>query len=240
MVVDPGSGPPMPSPAMNRSAAIVVTSGEKPIEQVAAPKRNTLAITAMRRPKRSANRPAQALPIAMPSSPAATAGASAPRVMPHSLMIEGRAKPISWPSKPSVTMAIAAMKTTTFCIVVYGPSSRTRPISTGADAVVVVPMDLVSRCFERGLRSGMTACRQDGAAAFTEADTPRAAAFAVATKDDAVTVFEERACFAVGQMDRLLAALAEFEERAGLRGIRPRQRAGAEEVASLQVAAVDR
>ncbi len=86
--------------------------------QVAAPNTSTLPITAHRRPKRSANRPAQALPIPMPISPAATAGAKALRVMPHSLMITGMAKPISCPSKPSITMDSAASMTTIFCMVV--------------------------------------------------------------------------------------------------------------------------
>src|SRR5450631_1036206 len=201
----------MPSPATNRRAAIAITFGANPMEQVAAPNRKTLAITAMRRPKRSANRPAQQLPTAMPSKPAATAGANASRVMPHSLMIEGMAKPISWPSKPSMTMAMAAMQTTIFCIVVNGPSSRTRPISTGADADVVVFIDLFSCGLMCRLRSAMAVGRQDGTAAFAEPDAACALALAIAAQDDAVAVLQERARLAIGQMDRLLAALAEFE-----------------------------
>ena len=85
----------------------------------------------------------------------------------------------------------------------------------------------------------MAACRQYGAAAFAEADAACPIAFAVAAKDDAVTVLQKRARLAVGQMDRLLAALAELEQRTGLVGLRPRQRARAEEVTRLQVATVD-
>src|SRR6478672_6961596 len=86
----------------------------------------------------------------------------------------------------------------------------------------------------------MAACRQDGAAAFAETDTTCSIALAVAAQDDAVAVLEEGARLAVRQMDWLLAALAEFEERARLVGIRSRKRAGTEEIARLQVATVDR
>ncbi|KML07530.1 hypothetical protein VK92_11310 [Burkholderia sp. LK4] len=44
----------------------------------------------------------------IPISPAATAGANAPRVIPHSRISTGIAKPINWPSKPSSTIASAA------------------------------------------------------------------------------------------------------------------------------------
>ena len=67
---------------MNRSAATVKRSGAKSIEPVATPNTKTLAMTTIRRPKRSANKPAQALPISMPIRPAATAGANALRVIP--------------------------------------------------------------------------------------------------------------------------------------------------------------
>ena len=116
-----GSAPPMPRPARKRSAAIAVTSGAKPIAIVAAPNRNTLAISTSRRPMRSATMPAQALPTAMPTRPAATAGAKAALVMPHSLISAGMAKPISCPSKPSMTIARAASVTTSRCIDVNGP-----------------------------------------------------------------------------------------------------------------------
>ncbi len=95
MVVALGKAPPMPNPAIKRSAATVRASGARPMAQVAVPNRITLAMTAMRRPKRSANSPAQALPMPMPISPAATAGAKASRVIPHSLIISGMAKPMS-------------------------------------------------------------------------------------------------------------------------------------------------
>lgn len=130
IVVAVGNAPPMPRPATKRSAAIVSTLCASPIAQVAAPNRNTLPSTAPRRPKRSATSPAQALPIPIPISPAATAGAKAPRVMPHSLISTGIAKPISWPSKPSSTIESAASSTTHFCIVVNGPSSSVAPMST--------------------------------------------------------------------------------------------------------------
>jgi len=116
MVVALGSAPPIPRPAMKRNKATVRASGAKPIAQVAEPKRKTLAMTAIRRPKRSANNPAHALPIPIPMSPAATAGANASRVMPHSWIINGMAKPISCPSKPSRTIENAAIRTTIFCI----------------------------------------------------------------------------------------------------------------------------
>src|ERR1035438_5418919 len=112
-------------------------------------------------------------------------------------------------------------------------------MSTGGDEVVA----LIESCLldlNEGLRSAMTARRQYGAAAFAEADAACAIALAIAAKHDAVAVLEERARLAVGKNDRLLAALAEFEQRAGLVGLRPGQRAGAEQIASLQVAAVDR
>src|SRR5438105_13684614 len=86
----------------------------------------------------------------------------------------------------------------------------------------------------------MPARGQNGAAAFAEANAARAVALAVAAQDDAIAVLEERARLAVGQMNRLLAALAELEQRPRLIGGRPRERAGAEQVAGLQVAAVDR
>ncbi|KVS66436.1 hypothetical protein WK39_05065 [Burkholderia cepacia] len=44
----------------------------------------------------------------IPISPAATAGANAPRVIPHSRISTVIAKPINWPSKPSSTIASAA------------------------------------------------------------------------------------------------------------------------------------
>ncbi|MCY1534124.1 hypothetical protein D9M68_694830 [compost metagenome] len=116
MVVALGNAPPMPSPATKRSSATVSASGARPMAQVAAPNTKTLAMTASRRPNRSANRPAQALPMPMPTSPAATAGANASRVIPHSWIISGMAKPMSWPSKPSSTMEKAASSTTIFCI----------------------------------------------------------------------------------------------------------------------------
>lgn len=40
----------------------------------------------------------------IPISPAATAGANAPRVIPHSRISTRIAKPINWPSKPSSTI----------------------------------------------------------------------------------------------------------------------------------------
>lgn len=129
MVVALGKAPPIPSPATKRSSATVSASGARPMAQVAEPNRKTLATTAVRLPKRSANRPAQALPIPIPISPAATAGAKASRLIPHSWIINGMAKPMSWPSKPSSTMESAASRTTSFCMRVKGPSSSRLPIS---------------------------------------------------------------------------------------------------------------
>src|SRR5450830_1640950 len=132
MVVELGNAPPMPKPAIRRRMAMVSTSGARPMAQVAAPKISTLPMMAQRRPKRSANKPAQALPRPIPIRPAATAGAKALRVMPHSLISTGIAKPINWPSKPSMTMDSAARQTTNFCIVVKTPSSRVLPMSMAA------------------------------------------------------------------------------------------------------------
>ena len=71
-----------------------------------------------------------------------------------------------------------------------------------------------------------------------QADAHRACALAVAAQDQRVAVFQEGAALAVGQRDRLLAAQRELQQRAGLVRLRARQRAGAEQVARLQVAAV--
>lgn len=76
---------------------MVVTSGDSAIELVAKPNTSTLPMIAQRRPNLSANSPANALPIPMPTRPAATAGANALRVMPHSLIKLGMANPMKLP-----------------------------------------------------------------------------------------------------------------------------------------------
>lgn len=130
MVVALGSAPPIPSPAKKRRIAMVVTSGDSAIELVAKPNTSTLPMMAQRRPNLSANSPANALPIPMPTRPAATAGANALRVMPHSLIRLGMANPMSCPSNPSITIASAASNTTVRWNAENGPSSRVRPMST--------------------------------------------------------------------------------------------------------------
>ncbi|MNU01709.1 hypothetical protein D3C72_2451930 [compost metagenome] len=50
IVVELGSAPPMPRPAMKRNTATLSASGASPIAQVAVPNTKTLTITAMRRP----------------------------------------------------------------------------------------------------------------------------------------------------------------------------------------------
>ncbi len=75
---------------------------------------------------------------------------------------------------------------------------------------------------------------------FTQADAHRALPLAVAADDQRVAVFKESALLSIGQRDRLLAALREFYQRAGFVGLGARERAGAQQVARLQVAAVHR
>ena len=88
-VVELGSAPPMPRPATKRSMAIPATSCARPMQLVATPNTKRLTMTAQRRPKRSANRPALALPKPIPIRPAATTGTNAALVIPQSLRIEG-------------------------------------------------------------------------------------------------------------------------------------------------------
>src|SRR5439155_22346719 len=74
--------------------------------------------------------------------------------------------------------------------------------------------------------------------AFAKADARRAIGFAPGAKSHFVAVFEEAADFTVREGERLLAAAADFEERAEAAVAVGRKRAGTNQVAGLQVAAV--
>ena len=54
--------------------------------------------------------------------------------------------------------------------------------------------------------------RQDGAAALSKSDSTESLTLAVATKDDGVTVFQEGARFAIGEMNGGLAALSQANQ----------------------------
>src|SRR5207244_12854260 len=73
--------------------------------------------------------------------------------------------------------------------------------------------------------------------AIAEADAHRAIGFAPGTKSHFVPVFEEAALFAGRQLERLLAAAADFEERAEASVAVGREGAGADEIAGLEIAA---
>src|ERR1700674_5094511 len=80
--------------------------------------------------------------------------------------------------------------------------------------------------------------RQNHGAAFAEAD-PRTAVFgAKAAEDDLVAVFDEAALLATRQLDRFAAARGEFQKAAPARFLRTRDRAGSDQIADLEVAAV--
>lgn len=100
--------------------------------RVARPNSTTEPIKVGRRPNRSPNTPAKAVPTAMPTRPRATMGAKSARVTPHSLMIAGIAKPSTWLSNPSRTMVDATSAITSFWYPVQRPSSIRVPTSTTA------------------------------------------------------------------------------------------------------------
>jgi hypothetical protein len=72
-----------------------------------------------------------------------------------------------------------------------------------------------------------------------ETDSHRPGFFAPAAKNDAVAVFQKRAVFVASDLNRLIAAGAQFQQRTGLFGSRPRLSAGAEQIAGAQITAVD-
>uniref|UniRef100_A0A1I8AS93 Transcriptional regulator n=1 Tax=Steinernema glaseri TaxID=37863 RepID=A0A1I8AS93_9BILA len=82
-------------------------------------------------------------------------------------------------------------------------------------------------------------CRQDLAAALAKTDRRHAITLAARAQDDLVAVFEEPAHLATGQFDRHLAALGNLQQAAELARLGARQGARTEQVAWLQLAAVD-
>src|SRR5687768_996170 len=86
----------------------------------------------------------------------------------------------------------------------------------------------------------MLSCRHDRAPAIAETDAAEALALAVRAQDHRVAIQQESARFAIGEGHRLLAAGTEFEQRAGLLRLRAGQRAGPEQVAAFEPAAIHR
>ena len=83
-------------------------------------------------------------------------------------------------------------------------------------------------------------CRQHAAPRFAEADARGAARLqAMAAQNDLIAVFQKAALLATRQAHGLLAAVRKLQQRAGLRGSGSRLRAGAQQIAAAQVAAVD-
>src|SRR5262245_60095281 len=75
---------------------------------------------------------------------------------------------------------------------------------------------------------------------FAETDSPESLALAIPAKDHLVAVLQEPARLTSRQIDRLGAALRQFDQRAQAVFRRARDRAAREQVARLQIAAVAR
>src|ERR1700721_2490178 len=80
--------------------------------------------------------------------------------------------------------------------------------------------------------------REDGSAAFAEADAGMAGSFAGAAEDDLISVRQEGTGFAGGESDGLRAVAGEFEETAGGGFGWPGDCAGGKDVSELEVATV--
>src|SRR5689334_14392561 len=86
----------------------------------------------------------------------------------------------------------------------------------------------------------MRLCRPHDAARLAEADAGGSLAHATGTLDHFVAILEERALLTAWQLERLLARLGQLHHRAEGVGRRAGNRAGAEQIARLDVAAVRR
>ena len=81
--------------------------------------------------------------------------------------------------------------------------------------------------------------RQHRTTTLAEAYATKALALAITAQDHAIAIFKKGSLLAVGQGNGVLAALAEFEQRATLVWSRPRQRARPKKIPTAQVASVD-
>ena len=84
-----GIAPPRPSPVRKRIASSALTSWTKAVASAPRPNARVEKMMIFLRPMRSASGPNSSAPIISPNRPAENTGPSAPRVMPHSLAIEG-------------------------------------------------------------------------------------------------------------------------------------------------------
>lgn len=96
-----GIAAPRPMPVMKRSAVSCVMSAENDDARHATPKISTDESSIARRPSRSDSGPESNAPAARPKSAALSTGASAGRLMPHSVTSDGAMKPMAAVSKPS-------------------------------------------------------------------------------------------------------------------------------------------
>src|SRR5208283_1702420 len=187
----------------------------------------------------------------MPIRPAATTGAKSPRLTCQSLMSDGIAKPMSWPSNPSRMIDSAARQTPKICDGVHRPSSSMDPMSyVRASTIalmasppflvvdVVGARDAVPSGGAAALRRRHGFGRHDAAAAFAEADGGAARMAGAGAHDHLVAVMQEGALLAGRKTHLLLSAARDLEQRAIALRQRRGDRAAAEQVAGIELAAV--